>query len=85
MSISIGRAHFHRAWEDPIEEVYPRLAGELGVVLMPFLLEGVAGDPALNLGDGIHPNAAGQQRVAANIVPYLEEILSGLEEEVEGD
>ena len=61
------------------EEVYPRLAGELGVALMPFLLEDVAGDPALNLGDGIHPNAVGQQRVAANIVPYLREILSGLE------
>lgn len=67
------------------EEVYPRLAAELGVALMPFLLEGVAGDPALNLGDGIHPNAAGQQRVAANIVPYLKAILSGLEEEIEGD
>lgn len=61
------------------EEVYPRLASELGVALMPFLLEDVAGDPALNLGDGIHPNAVGQQRVAANIVPYLREILSGLE------
>jgi acyl-CoA thioesterase-1 len=61
------------------EEVYPRLASELGVALMPFLLEDVAGDPMLNLGDGIHPNAAGQQRVAANIAPYLREILLGLE------
>ncbi len=61
------------------EEVYPRLANELGVALMPFLLEDVAADPALNLGDGIHPNAAGQQRIAANIVPYLKEILGTLE------
>ena len=61
------------------EEVYPRLASELGVALMPFLLEDVAADPALNLGDGIHPNAAGQQRIAANIVPYLKEILGTLE------
>ncbi|MGB3563897.1 MAG: arylesterase [Thermoanaerobaculia bacterium] len=67
------------------EEVYPRLASELGVELMPFLLQDVAGDPMLNLGDGIHPNAAGQQRVAANIVPYLREILSGLEKDVEVD
>ena len=67
------------------EEVYPRLASELGVALMPFLLEDVAGDPTLNLGDGIHPNAAGQQRIAANIVPYLREILTGLEEDVDVD
>lgn len=63
------------------EEVYPRLASELGVALMPFLLADVAGDPTLNLGDGIHPNAAGQQRIAANIVPYLREILIRLEED----
>jgi acyl-CoA thioesterase-1 len=67
------------------EEVYPRLAGELGVALMPFLLEGVAGDPALNLGDGIHPNAAGQQRVAANIAPYLRKVLGALEVEAGAD
>ena len=29
------------------------------IVFMPFLLEGVAGDPALNQADGIHPNKAG--------------------------
>jgi acyl-CoA thioesterase-1 len=67
------------------EEVYPRLASELGVALMPFLLQDVAGDPTLNFGDGIHPNAIGQQRIAANIVPYLRGILSGLEEDVDVD
>ena len=67
------------------EEIYPRLADELGVALMPFLLQDVAGDPELNLGDGIHPNAAGQQRIAANLVPYLREILSELQESVEVD
>jgi acyl-CoA thioesterase-1 len=62
------------------EQVYPRVAEELEVTLMPFLLQDVAGDPALNLGDGIHPNADGQQRIAANILPYLREILSELED-----
>lgn len=56
--------------------MYPRLAGELGVPLVPFLLEGVGGDPALNLPDGIHPNAEGQERVADNVVPYLVQVLA---------
>jgi acyl-CoA thioesterase I len=46
-----------------------------GVVLVPFLLDGVAGDPALNLGDGIHPNARGQRLVAQNVWRVLEPVL----------
>jgi len=57
-------------------ELYPRLARELDVPLVPFLLEGVAGDPDLNLPDGIHPNAEGQRRVAAVVRPHLERLLA---------
>jgi len=57
------------------EAIYPRLADELDVPLMPFLLDGVAADPELNLPDGIHPNAQGQRRVARNVLPYLEPLL----------
>lgn len=56
-------------------DMYPRLARELGVPLVPFLLEGVAGRRALNLEDGIHPNAEGQRRLAENVRPHLERIL----------
>jgi acyl-CoA thioesterase-1 len=55
--------------------IYPRLAKELGVPVVPFLLEGVAGRPGLNLEDGIHPNYAGQKIVAANVRPYLLDLL----------
>jgi len=55
--------------------VFPDLAARYQVALMPFLLEGVLGDPALNQPDRIHPNAAGYRRIAANIWPYLEPIL----------
>jgi acyl-CoA thioesterase-1 len=55
--------------------IYPRLARELDVPLVPFLLEGVAGDPDLNLPDGIHPNAEGQRRVAELMLPHLEIIV----------
>jgi acyl-CoA thioesterase I len=56
--------------------LYPRLAKETGVPLVPFLLEGVGGVPELNLGDGMHPNAEGQEKVAANVVPYLVDVLT---------
>jgi acyl-CoA thioesterase-1 len=55
--------------------LYPRLAKSLGVPLVPFLLEGVAGRPSLNLEDGIHPNAEGQKIVAANVLPHLSGLL----------
>ncbi|MDY7095330.1 MAG: GDSL-type esterase/lipase family protein [Acidobacteriota bacterium] len=55
--------------------VYPRLAEELDVALMPFLLEGVALDPTLNLPDRIHPNPAGHRIIAENLLPYLEPLV----------
>jgi acyl-CoA thioesterase I len=55
--------------------MYPRVASELDVPLVPFLLEGVGGIARLNQEDGIHPTAEGQVRVAATVTPYLEEML----------
>jgi acyl-CoA thioesterase-1 len=43
---------------------YVRAAREHGITLLPFLLDGVAGDARFNQGDGIHPNVIGSQRVA---------------------
>jgi len=60
-------------------DVFPGLADELGVPLVPFLLEGVAAEPELNQADGIHPNSAGHRRVAETVAPYLETILRDLE------
>jgi len=60
-------------------DLYPRIARELDVPLVPFLLEGVAGDPDLNLPDGIHPNADGQRRVAAVVRPHLERLLGDVQ------
>jgi acyl-CoA thioesterase-1 len=52
--------------------VFPEVAQEENVTLIPFLLEGVAGDPNLNLPDGIHPTEAGHKIVFETIWPYLE-------------
>jgi len=58
--------------------IYPRLARELGVPLVPFLLAGVGGDPSLNQADGIHPTALGQERLADNVLPYLRRALASV-------
>lgn len=63
------------------EALYPRLAEELDVPLVPFLLEGVGGVRDLNLGDGIHPTAEGQEVVAANVAPHLRPLVEAEWEE----
>ena len=57
------------------EAVFADLAKKNNASLIPFVLEGVGGVPNLNLPDGIHPNAKGQQRVAANVWKVLEPVL----------
>ncbi len=55
--------------------MFPAVASEEGVVLLPFLLDGVAGVPELNQGDGIHPNEEGARRVAENVFTSLRSVL----------
>jgi len=58
------------------KDIYPRIAEEMDVPLVPFVLEGVGGDEALNQADGIHPTAEGQEKVADLVTPYVVEVLS---------
>jgi len=55
--------------------MFPALAREHGVTLLPFLLDGVAGRPALNQADGIHPNYAGERIVTETVWRGLEPVL----------
>ena len=57
-------------------EIFPELAKENDVELIPFLLENVAGNPALNQQDGIHPTAEGQEIVANNVWEVLYPVIS---------
>jgi acyl-CoA thioesterase I len=57
--------------------IYPELAAAEQCSLLPFLLDGVAGDPSKNLADGIHPNTAGQQMVAELVAAVLRPLLEG--------
>jgi acyl-CoA thioesterase I len=67
----------YHGWQYTLDfhQVYPDLAREFDAVLMPFLLAGVVGNPAMNLGDGVHPNAAGMRAIANAMWPYLEPLL----------
>ncbi|EKB51003.1 arylesterase [Cecembia lonarensis] len=64
-----------QAYTATFEKMYPEVAKEEKVHLIPFLLEGVAGDAELNLPDGIHPTEAGHQIVFKTIWPHLENYL----------
>jgi acyl-CoA thioesterase-1 len=57
------------------DSIYPDLAREHGLVLHPFILEGVAGEPRLNLPDGIHPTAEGVRLMAQGMAPHVELFL----------
>jgi acyl-CoA thioesterase-1 len=58
--------------------MFTDLATKNNAALVPYLLQGVAGDPSLNLPDGIHPNAAGQKILAENVWRVLEPIAREL-------
>ncbi|MFZ3233179.1 MAG: arylesterase [Patescibacteria group bacterium] len=56
---------------EKFEAVHPKIAADDRLPFMPFLLEGVAKDPKLTIGDGLHPNAAGYAVVAKNVFEFL--------------
>lgn len=66
------------AYAGEFSALYPRLAAELQLPLLPFLLEGVAMDPRLNQPDQIHPNAEGQRAVALRVAAWLKPQLAAL-------
>ena len=59
--------------------IYPRVAKDMNVTLIPFFLDGVCGDPALNQADAIHPTKEGYEIIVNdNILPILEPKLKEL-------
>jgi acyl-CoA thioesterase I len=57
--------------------VFPQVAQDLQVPLMPFLLEGVGGMPRLNQADGIHPTVEGQQAIGRAVYAFLKPLVEG--------
>lgn len=71
--------NFGRDYTTAFRAMFPSLAREKGVTLIPFLLDGVAGIPAMNQADGIHPNSAGARKVTETVWRGLEPVLRSAE------
>jgi len=56
-------------------ENYQNLANKYSLELVPFFLEGVAGNPDLIQADGLHPTAAAQEKLLENVWPILNKML----------
>jgi acyl-CoA thioesterase-1 len=63
------------------EAVFPRVAQDMDIALLPFLLEDVAADPNLNQDDGIHPNEEGARMVANLVADFVKPLLRRGEKE----
>jgi acyl-CoA thioesterase-1 len=64
-----------KTYSDEFRKIYPALAEKNKAVLIPFLLDGVAGVEKLNQADGIHPNVEGHQIVAKNMMKYFYKLI----------
>lgn len=64
-----------KEYTDKFKNIYPDLAKQNKATLIPFLLEGVAGDEKLNQPDGIHPNVEGHKIVAKHVAKFISPLL----------
>lgn len=69
-----------RDYGDQFFGVYQRLAKEYDIVFYPFLLDGVAGEVALNQADRIHPNPDGVNTMVGKILPFAEQLVQRVQE-----
>ncbi|TPK88480.1 arylesterase [Mesorhizobium sp. B2-4-12] len=63
-------------YQSAFDAVFPDLAKKYDVPLYPFFLDGVAGQPALQLEDGLHPNAKGVDLMVERILPTVEKAIT---------
>lgn len=68
-------ANYGDPYRSQFSALFPDLARTHAALLVPFLLEGVAANPDLNLIDGIHPNPAGHRVIADNVWNYLRDSI----------
>ena len=71
--------NFGRDYLVQFHNIYPALARQYHVALVPFLLNGVAGSETLNQRDGIHPTREGARILADNVWTVLQPVLTNRE------
>lgn len=67
--------NYGKDYAEKFAKVFPKVAKDTGTPLLPFLLEGVAANPKLNLPDGIHPNEEGHKIMAETVFQFLKDKL----------
>ncbi|BAV48842.1 arylesterase [Mesorhizobium sp. 113-1-2] len=65
-------------YQNAFDAIFPDLAKTYGLTLYPFFLDGVAGQPGLQLEDGLHPNAKGVDRMVERILPTVEKAIAAV-------
>jgi len=70
--------NYGESYRKKFRKVYSTLAKKEKIPFYPFLLKDVAMIPKLNLSDGIHPNAKGQERIAKNVYTFLKPLLTDI-------
>tara|TARA_B100002003_G_scaffold110616_1_gene102368 strand:- start:2491 stop:3045 length:555 start_codon:yes stop_codon:yes gene_type:complete len=77
--VVLGRMRIVQNLGETCTTAFPKIYQEVAeiekVILIPFFLEGVAGEAKLNQADGIHPTAKGYRRIVKNIYPYVVETI----------
>lgn len=67
--------NYGKEYTTQFEKMYKEIAKEEKLPFLPFLLEGVAGVPSLNLPDGIHPNQKGHEVIGKKVAQFVEKLL----------
>ena len=78
LSGMLAAPNLGQEYGDAFKAVFTELGTRPGVIYDPFFLEGVAGDPALNQPDRIHPNAEGVRRIVARLLPAMERLVAAV-------
>ncbi len=73
-----AQRNFGPTYVEAFDSIYPDLAKEFNLPLYPFFLASTAGNPALSLQDGLHPNAQGIEKMVEDILPQIEDFLAKL-------
>ncbi|MGB0452172.1 MAG: arylesterase [Bacteriovoracaceae bacterium] len=67
--------NYGKKYQNDFEKIYTELAKKWSVPLIPFLIDGVAGEKDMNIEDGIHPNEKGHKRIAKNVLKVLKTVI----------